>query len=88
MDSKGGDVGDNGGMTCGAVDESDVEALGANGVDDGGNIISSVDLHACRPARPPPFPRPRIGCILTVMDDIGGLRDDPYDVDALLSEEM
>ena len=79
--SKGGDLGDNGGMTCGPIDEGGVEALGANGVDDvdGGNVIvSCVD----RLALSPPLPRPRIGYILTTMDDIGGLMDDPYDVDA------
>ena len=43
--SKGGDVSDNSGMTCGAIDEGIVEASGANGVDDadGGNIVSFVD---------------------------------------------
>ena len=78
--SKGGDVGDNDGMTCGAVDDGGVEASGENGVDDvdGRNIIvSCVDWPACLP----PLPRPRIGCILTVVDDIGGLMDGPYDVD-------
>ena len=45
---KGGDVGDNGGMTgmtCGEVDEGGVEVSGANGVDDvdGGIIVSCVD---------------------------------------------
>ena len=47
--SKGGDVSNNSGMTCGAIDEGIVEASGANGVDDadGGNIVSFVDRHAC-----------------------------------------
>ena len=88
--SKDGDVGDNSGMTCGAIDEGIVEASGANGVDDvdGGNIVSFVDRHACQPTRPPPLPRPRIGYILIVMDDIRGLMDEPYDVDTSSTKEM
>ena len=55
--SKRGDIGDNGRMTCGAVNEGGVEASCANGIDDvdGGNIIvACVD----QSTRPPPFPRP------------------------------
>ena len=52
---KGRDVNDNGGMTCGEVDEGGVEASGANGVDDvdGANIIV---LCVDRSPRPPPLP--------------------------------
>ena len=62
--SKGGDVGDNGGMirTCGGGDEGGAEVSGANGVDDvdGGNIVSCVDRPPARPlARPPAQPPPR-----------------------------
>ena len=59
--SKGGDVGDNSGMTCGAIDEGVLEASCANGVADGGNIVSFVDRRACQPTCPPPLPRPQIG---------------------------
>ena len=77
--SKDGDIGDNGGMTgmtCGVVGEGGVEVSGANRVDvDSGNIVSCVD-------RPPPLPQPQIGCILTILDDVGSLMNGSYDVDA------
>ena len=60
------------------------EALGANGVDDvdGANMVSGgcIDRQGCRPTRPPSLPRPRIGCILTVVVDTDGLMDGYDDV--------
>ena len=52
--SKGRDVGDNGGMTCGAKVSSGVEYSGGMKVSGGmevssGNIISSVERPAARP---------------------------------------
>ena len=64
------------------------EALGANGVDDvdGANMVSGgcIDHRGGRPVRPPALllslPRPRIGYILTVVANIGGLIDGYDDV--------
>ena len=76
--SKDGDVGDNGGLigTCKEIDEGDVKVLGENRVDyvDCGNIVSYVD-------RPPPLPRPWIGCIINAVNDIRGMMGGLYDVD-------
>ena len=59
-------------VTCGVLDDGSVETLGENEVDDvdGGNIVSLADRCGCWPACPPLLPRPRIGYILTTMDDI------------------
>ena len=65
-----------------------VETSGANGVDDvdGANMVSGgcIDCIGCRPARLPSlllsFPRPRIGCILIVVVDTGGIMDGYDDV--------
>ena len=120
---KTGDVGDNGGMTCGGeVSGGGVEYTGGmklweGGVENsrgmevsgggveylGGMEVSSVERPATLPlgrlpprsltrsgrsrSRPPPLslPRPWIDCIVTVMNDVGGLMDGPCNVDASLS---
>ena len=59
----------------------------------GGMEVSSVERPIAQspdrpltlsPARPPPLPlpRPRIGCILIVVDEVRGLMDGPCDIDA------
>ena len=81
---KGEDLGEGDGRGEGGS----VEALGTNGVDDvdGANMVSGgcIDRRGCRPARPSsrllPLPRPRIGCILTIVADTGGLMDGYDDV--------
>ena len=113
--SKAGDVGDNGGMTCGGeVSGGGVEYAGGmkvweGGVENlcgmevsgggveylGGMEVSLVERPTARPPRsptrlgrprpcPPPLhlPRPWIDCILTAVDDVGGLMDGPCDIDA------
>ena len=65
-----------------------VETSCANEVDDvdGANMVSGgcIDCIGCRPARLPSlllsFPRPRIGCILIVVVDTGGIMDGYGDV--------
>ena len=65
-----------------------MEASSANGLDDmdGANMVSGgcIDCIGCRPARLPSlllsFPRPRIGCILIVVVDTGGIMDGYDDV--------
>ena len=65
-----------------------MEASSANGLDDmdGANMVSGgcIDCIGCRPARPPSLllslPRPRIGCILTILADTSGLMDGYDDV--------
>ena len=68
----------------GRGEEGSVKALGANGVDDvdGANMVSGecIDRRGCRPACPPSLPRPRIGCILTVVVDTDGLMDGYDDI--------
>ena len=81
MTSKARDVGDNGRMTCGAK-------VSGGGVEySSGMKVSSIEQLVARPpprspAQPPPRPRPRISYILTTMDVIGGLMDDPCDANA------
>ena len=65
-----------------------VEASSVNGVDDvdGANMVlgGCIDGQDYRPTHPPshllPLPRPRIGCILTIVADTGGLMDGYDDV--------
>ena len=68
-----------------------MEVLG-DGVEYSGVMeVSSVEQQETRPPcsptrpsrrRPLPLSQPRIGCILTVVDDARGLMDGPCDVDA------
>ena len=83
---KARDVSDNGGMTC------EVEVSGGGVEYSGGIEVSSVERPTTRPpgrpqSRPPPLLllRPQIDCILTTVDDIGGLMDGSCDIDALSS---
>ena len=51
-----------------------------------------IDHQGCQPACPSsylsPFPWPLIGCILTVVAEIGGLMDEPDEVDNSWIEHM
>ena len=80
--SKGEGLGERDGKGVGGS----VEATSAIDDVDGANMVSGgcIDRRGCRPAHPSsrllPLPWPRIGCILTVVADTGGLIDGYDDV--------